>query len=226
MVKFEDALEEIRKWRESNNISIADVARKMEAPYEAIKDLLRGRIKYLSDDRRNKLYEITRLEILNEPVEPLSEGYIKLQADKSKTDKELTRSEPSVPLREGKRNDITRLLKNIEGSLKSLKIDLAQKASSYDAADLLKEDYKPTYEERVRVVETAIDLLVEQINYFKSSPQGERENLVRYLRDLGEIERWGYVVNVFGGITKQGNTPDTFARTLDSPQKNKKTGKN
>ena len=110
---------------------------------------------------------------------------------------------------------------NIERDLGSIKIALAQQSSSYEAAQLLQK-YVPTPQERTQLVEIAIDVLVDQMDYFKTSPQEEREALVRHLRELGEVERWGYVVNLLQGINKAGNTPDTFARMLEVPKKTKR----
>ncbi len=105
----------------------------------------------------------------------------------------------------------------IESELRGLTLSIAQNSPSY-AGQLLK-TYEPSLTERKQLVEAAIDVLVEQANYYRNATQDEREALVMHLRRLGEIERWGYTVNLLSAITQPGNTPDTFARSIEPPKK-------
>ncbi len=170
----------------------------------------RGTIRYFISGEHSKMkpriqqkvYEVTRLECFNNSeLTKISKPQIKEETMKEETT-----------------SDLTERLSRISEGLESLKLEFAQNISKYEASQLLRER-EPTLEERMKTVETVIDILVEQINYYKTAPQEERESLVRHLRDLDEIDRWGYVVNIMHGLAKPGNTPDTFARSLEPPPK-------
>ncbi|MBI2449186.1 hypothetical protein HYV49_02730 [Candidatus Pacearchaeota archaeon] len=215
MARFEDVLAAIANWRKENKITIAEVAEKMGDQYDSIKDLLRGRKKIFSEERRIKLYEVTHLPILKESIEPLERTYKKSNEQKVLTTKNLPEVKDVAIYRT--LDSIVAILNNIENDFRNIKITLTQQFQN-NASQFLN-NYRPSHKERMQIVETAIDILVEQVDYYKTAPQQERKELVKYLDDLGEVERWGYVVNIIDKIHQPGNTPDTFCRTFNSPKK-------
>lgn len=76
-------------------------------------------------------------------------------------------------------------------------------------------DYNPTYEERMKIIESNIDSIIEQLKYYVSASQQERDELAAFL----DIERWGFVVNVLGGIARKEGSPENFARRVSPPEK-------
>jgi hypothetical protein len=133
----------------------------------------------------------------------------------------------STPQLESNQNseDLVNLLGSIERNLIGLKINLSKRTDNYSTAKLLNSNYQPSLDDRMQIVETAIDLLVDQMDYYRLSSQKDRENLVGYLKGLGEVERWGYVVNMLSNITKPGSVPDTFLRSIEPPDKNREAKK-
>jgi hypothetical protein len=78
-----------------------------------------------------------------------------------------------------------------------------------------------TAEQRRGIVEGAIDVLVEQMDYYRGASQQERNSLVDHLTRRGEVPRWGWVSNILGGIAKK-ESPETFARGYSPPEKEKR----
>ena len=75
-------------------------------------------------------------------------------------------------------------------------------------------NYTPTEKERKQIVANAIDILAEQMNYYRQAPQKERENLAASL----DTSLWGWVTNILGGIQKREGIPETWARNIRPPR--------
>ena len=73
---------------------------------------------------------------------------------------------------------------------------------------------KPTLEQRIATVRTAIQVLAAQTEYFKESPQLEREALARAI----DVQDWGYVVSVLGRID-QPDSLQTYDRASNRPSR-------
>ena len=73
---------------------------------------------------------------------------------------------------------------------------------------------KPTLEQRIATVRTAIQVLAAQTEYFKESPQLEREALARAI----DVQDWGYVVSVLGRID-QPDSFQTYDRASNRPSR-------
>jgi hypothetical protein len=80
--------------------------------------------------------------------------------------------------------------------------------------------YTPTSEQRKQIIIGAVDTLVEQLDYYRTASQADREELAKYL----EVDRWGWVLNVLGGIAKK-ESPETFARHMSPPEKTRRRDK-
>jgi transcriptional regulator with XRE-family HTH domain len=217
MAKLEEVLSEIAKWRKEKKVTLNEIAKKMDSKPSTIGDLLGGKTRNLSEERREKLYEITGLEILREPIERLeSVGYVRKEGSKA-----LVKVKRKSNMKYENINGVTRKLSEIDENLAGLKIILMQQLPSYEACQIYKSGSNFDVEDRAQIVETAIDILVEQMNHYRLTNQKDRESLVKYLRDLGEVDRWGYLVNIFNNITKPSSVPDTFLRTYEPPNKNR-----
>tara|TARA_Y100000310_G_C20582554_1_gene763744 strand:- start:465 stop:1295 length:831 start_codon:yes stop_codon:yes gene_type:complete len=79
--------------------------------------------------------------------------------------------------------------------------------------------YEKDHEERRLALDNHLDGLVDQIDYFRQCSQEERDQLVSYLRETGQTTRWGWLVNMFGGIHREKGVPSTFLRDMDVPEK-------
>lgn len=184
--------------------SVDQFAKASKIHSSTIYDFLGRRIKSPRSNVKQRLYAASNLACFNQD---------------RKLSVETPVERPSALVAEPReKGGLLETLLHIEEELSNVKYSLTQNLSSYEAAKLL-QNREPNVRERMQLVEVAIDILVDQMNYFKTSSQEEREALVKHLRELDEVERWGYVVNILSGIHKPGNTPDTFARTLEAPQK-------
>jgi len=195
--------------------------RNLKVSKYSIAHFLRGDTLSFKGEQKQAIYEGTGLQCFAPVVEAeiLQTPLIQTQLE-AKVQEELNQEPIQERMRE--EGDITSRLANIERDLGAIKTSLAGKLSSNQAIKILGTNYKPNSQERMQVVEKAIDFLVEQMDYFKESSQEEREALIIHLREANEIDRWGYVVNLLNNISKSGNTPDTFVRSLDSPKKRRK----
>lgn len=195
--------EQLKEWYQNSGKSQSQIYDEIHIPRGTFSNYISGSIKDLSrvsPERKRLLYQLTGLECFKDEI-PTTE-LIK----------------PSEDVRKSS-DDLVSVLLYIDNNLACIKNELIQRLPYYESSVLLRSKYIPTSQERMQIVETAIDTLVEQMNYYKMAPPKEREELVKYLRDLGEVERWGYVVNLLSGINKPGDMPDTFARVLEAPKK-------
>ncbi len=73
---------------------------------------------------------------------------------------------------------------------------------------------KPTLEQRISIVCTAINVLATQTEYFKNRSQEEREALAKAI----DVKDWGYVVSVLGRID-QPSSFQTYDRAFNRPSR-------
>lgn len=80
-------------------------------------------------------------------------------------------------------------------------------------------DYEPSPKERINIIVNSVDSIVEHLGeYFVDAPQKDREELAKSL----DVDLWGWMINVMGGITKREGIPESFARALGPPKKKKR----
>jgi hypothetical protein len=84
-------------------------------------------------------------------------------------------------------------------------------------------NYTPTLDERREIVAGMIDTFVEQMDYYASATKEFKKGLIDFLREEGEIPRYGWADNVFRGLLEGDHAPEVFARDL-TPKSRK--GKN
>jgi len=199
----------LREWYKQSGMTLAQIQEKTSIPQSTFRDYLKGRtidLRKVSQERRQALCQLTGYEFFIADETELTK-YCIVPTDKKN---ELLKESDS---------DLTKILVDIEKNLYGIKLSLAQQLSSPEVLHLIRSQYSQNSHERMRTVETAIDILVEQVDYFRTTSQSERVKLVKYLKELGEIERWGYVVNIVDNLTKTDGIPDTFLRSMNPPKK-------
>ena len=100
--------------------------------------------------------------------------------------------------------------------------DVLRTLSPQVAAELLQKELeapnKPTLEHRIAAVVTALDVLADQVEYFKSdsTPDAERQLLAKNL----DVDTLGFVVKILPRIN-QRKSYETVDRLMPRPQRGK-----
>lgn len=192
--------------------SIMRFAKENKLTETSIRYFVQRETKFVRSHISQRLYEITGYEVFN------INSSKKIVPEKREVEKE---KKPELKPHT-QAQDIVSKLTELNSNIQSLRISIANELPHYETSQLLSLNSALSLEDRMQIVEKAIDILALQMEYFKTAPQKERESLIKYLHEADEINRWGYVVNILGGLSKPGNTPDTFARTLQLPTKREK----
>ncbi len=117
-------------------------------------------------------------------------------------------------------NTTFRLFAQARDTLNALSKNIAKSLQWTQAIDVLRQQYNPTLEQRISTVKLAIDIINEELDYFREAPQEEREKLGKGI----DTESFGYMINVLGSINK-GQNFETFFRTFSPPSRKIKSKK-
>ena len=224
----EDNLEEQnnRSWNDQlidlvrqSGQSASVIARRAGISGSTFRDYLSRKITNLwkvADAKKIALYELTRLECFNSAES-------NIYTNVALHDRSVQESPAEL--------ETLSVITKIERELANLKFSLARKnirtdeqgtveiSQPYETAKLLEGDRKYSLEERTRVFEIALDLLVDQADYFRRASESERKYLLDSLRACNGVDRWGYAVNLFDNLAKPDGTADVFVRNIEPPKK-------
>src|SRR3989344_5992603 len=107
-------------------------------------------------------------------------------------------------------------LRKIRDDLDSITLKLAQNSQGKDSADLLSQQYRPTLEQRICSVDIALRIIADELDYFREASTEERNRLAQEI----DVDNFGYIVNILGGISK-GSSHETWARRTPPPTSSK-----
>ena len=75
--------------------------------------------------------------------------------------------------------------------------------------------------DKLKQLDVAIDSLVDAMEYYKGQGRDVRMKLASYLARTNQLHRFGWAWNVYGGLSRREDDPDSFARSTKPPEKNK-----
>ena len=115
-----------------------------------------------------------------------------------------------------KPDSVVSLIKGLYASIDGLKSVISEKSPEQIKAELLV-DPETNLESRIGQVTTAIEVLANQVDYFRGASQDEREELAEKI----DPELWGYVTGILGRIDRPAGA-ETVLRLLDRDNLGKK----
>lgn len=185
--------EELKEWYDSNSMSYSKIKEISGIPRSTFRDYIGGRITNLekiSPERKKALYNLTGLECFGD------------EKDEYET---LSRI-----IEEGKRG-----LEKLAEEL-ALKLTGSQKLKS----GLLKiQIYQPSAQQRVDAIMELLDVLSEEVDYFRSASEEEKKILVERLQK--EPESFGYVSQILN-IIYSGKNINSWMLMTQPPSKLKR----
>jgi hypothetical protein len=215
-------------WRKTSGKSIVQISKETQINDSTIGDYLHGRIKDLSKvskERVYSLYKATGLECFKceeyqtprIPVpgtEQESENYEKRKGGRPKGSKNRPKGTQienvSDLIRVGKEG-IDRIVETIASQL-----------SSYETVNygLLKaQQYRPSAAQRVNAIMETLDVLAEEVDYFRTAPESEKKLLVEKLQD--DPQSFGYATQMLN-IIYSGKKVDSWMLMVQPPSKTKR----
>lgn len=188
-------------WLELNGKSKQDLVRECGLNDPAILD------RYISGDSIIKKNQQKIEETLRQYAK--QEQSLKPQVDKPTTEKAIPSSKSTQPseVYSSQVPGISQLVTSID----NLTQELARQSPNDARAKLLNRVNIPL-ETRIDTVVQAIEILAEELDYFRRTSDSERKKLV----DEIDTDLWGYVNNILNGIHKPESF-DTVMRLYPSP---------
>ncbi|VVB77857.1 Uncharacterised protein [uncultured archaeon] len=195
--------EELRDWYKKGERSMEQISRETGIPRPTLRDYIAGAITDLdrvSGERRMQLYNLTGLEFFK-----VEEGYEK---------------KPNlVPGRKKKRSKIVIENKNTRKKESIIIQNNLTGIQKLEAGLLKCQEYKPSYEKRADAVMELLDVLAEEIDYYRSASSNERSVLVDRLKK--DPESFSYVTQILN-VIYQGKQMDAWMMMIEAPSKIKR----
>ncbi|MBI5804055.1 hypothetical protein HY450_02320 [Candidatus Pacearchaeota archaeon] len=107
-------------------------------------------------------------------------------------------------------------LQELKNAVDAVKTEMGNRLPSHLVSKFYLESAKPTLEERIDAVATAISVLADQTNYFREATKGERLALA----DSLDMDEWGYVAGILPRIN-QKESFETVMRLMPRPTKSR-----
>lgn len=226
--------QQLSEWYKDSGKSISQIVAECGIPQKSISEYINGtrtNLDRISLERKDVLYKLTGLECfkvkspqieMSEPKEvdeklPTNQ-YGKLKEfEQVLTQPDLgsilgkTFSEIIQPVKEGLNKIIEQATSDLTGEQK-LKTGLLK-------AQL----YRPTTEQRTNAIMELLDILSEEIDYFRTAPDKEKQVLVERLQK--EPESFGYITQMLN-IIYGGKKLDSWMLMAQPPSKLKKIMRN
>lgn len=151
-------VEEFNQWLKSKNETLTEFSRQSKIPKSSLTDYLYGRSK-MPDNRREKFYMLTGLEVFKAQVEPI------------KRDKEIPEINEDI---------LSIAIRDLESQVEYLK----QVVKLRD-----KKPAREERRQNIRDAKKSFYNLIDALDYFKHCPDEERQQLTRAIdgRDVGYL---------------------------------------
>jgi hypothetical protein len=192
-------LENATLWLGYHGLTLSYLSEKTKLDENSVRKLLAG--KEVRGDCKDRLYKVLRNEYRerNGGVEDRSGVGVESKVEESTISND--------------NNEVNAYLKNLTGKVSDI----------HKVLGFLNE--KPGLEERIQSASFAVDILVNQLEYFAGASKEEREELARKLREQEQITRFGWIYKVLGNITEPDGTLNTFPRLTGPPAKKNRSKK-
>lgn len=107
-------------------------------------------------------------------------------------------------------------LRKIRDDLDSITSEIAKNTKGRYSTEILAQQYCPSLEQRISSIDIALKIIADEMDYFREASQEERNKLAQGI----DIDNFGYIVNILGGISK-GSGHETWARRNPPPTQSK-----
>ncbi len=143
---------------------------------------------------------ISNERVANESRRKIEEGLRKIYSDGAGANYGMGevkgKNKPTRSI--GKRGYLERKIKDLKKSIEGAVSEISHHINSDDALERLASKENQTLDDRVKQINTAIDVLAENMDYFREASQKERDALIRNL----DVDSWGYVTNILGKLDR------------------------
>ncbi len=212
--------QQLEEWHKNSGKSIKEINEKFGIPSSTFRDYICGRIKNLGKiipARLAILYELTGLECfkyespkiqISQPKETPEKLLSKFSND---TDSRLTFEKSISNIEKEGKKEIDKIVEQTTSKLKGMQ--------KLEAGLLKTQRYNPTVYQRADAVMELLDVLSEEIDYFRTAPLKEKEILVKKLQK--DPESYGYISQMLN-IIYSGKKLDSWMLMAQSPSKIKR----
>jgi transcriptional regulator with XRE-family HTH domain len=174
-------------------------ASECDIPYKTFYHYMHGDIRKPSKSTLRKISKVADIPAFRKHREKMSS---------------LRREESDRETRYSGDENFLELLRDNQKSLNGLRRAIVRQTRNISS---FVQGYEPDLNERISDVGIAIDIIAAHLDYFREASQEEREKLAEDL----DVEQFGYVVSVLGGISKKESF-ETFVRLNPPPRRGRK----
>ena len=111
-------------------------------------------------------------------------------------------------------SDLIRKFADVSSNIEALRNELTKACTNDKGVKLLRERYAPSVDVRIKTIDTALQVIGEELDYFRQAPSEERAALV----EGTDPDLFGYIVNVLGGM-HQKQSWETVLRLYPPPNR-------
>jgi len=204
---------QLKQWCESQGKRLSDIAKEIGMPRQSLHNYAEGvstEIDRISGERRMQLYAATGIEAFKveggyTPKPTLIPG--------NRKGKKRTQRIVDTSRAHGRIEDTSRTYEKVDPSVVRDGLTGIQKL---EAGLLQFQQYRPSPEKRAEAVLELIDVLAEEVDYYRSASAEERRVLVERLKQ--NPESFGYATQILN-VLYQGKQIDSWMMMAQPPSK-------
>ena len=223
--------EQLKIWYKASGKSVIALAKDIGIPRSTFEEYIYGRMKNISrikPDRLGKLYDYTKLECFKYEGSQSPRIPVPGEEDYGREDKNPGKNVGGRPKGSKNKPKETRI-ENISDLIRTGRIgidriveNIAVQLSAYETVRqgmLKSQRYKPSTEERADAIMETLDILAEEVDYFRTAPDDEKKILVDRLQ--ADPQSFGYASQMLN-IIYGGKKLDSWMLMAQPPSKIKR----
>ena len=215
---------QLEEWFTASGKTIPQLSNESGIPRGTLGDYISGRITTLdkiSPDRRKTLYELTGLEVFY--IKGVQIEFPKTSSEKSQGPTSRRVDDAELSRRVGARLDVyaRQAKEGIDALVGEATTNLTG-LQKLDAGALKSQRYSPTVKQRTEGVMELLDVLAEEIDYFRTATSEEKKVLVDRLQR--DPESFGYISQMLN-VIYSGKGLDNWMLLSQPPSKIKRATK-